>query len=183
MVKILKNIKIFVFCLVVNNCFCQDFTKNISGTIGLLNPKIRIQYEAPIGIKQSYGLNLNYYLVAWTGPILELFYRRYDIRKSNDKGWFKQVKIGYGNLESLPYMNSSGKRWSTFGGGFAWGYKHLTSNGFTIETLAGVRFYTPPNENEKNGNQQVTNEELENFTWILTTGFPLDLQIKFGYQF
>jgi hypothetical protein len=64
MVIILKNIKIFVFCLVVNNCFCQEFTKNISRTISFINPKIRIKYKAPIGNKQSYGLNLNYYLAA-----------------------------------------------------------------------------------------------------------------------
>jgi hypothetical protein len=172
-----------VFYFMIYFGYAQDFSKNISGTFGFINPKIRLQYEAPIGIKESYGLNLNYYLEFWSGPIIEIFYRKYNIRKSNEKGWFKQFKIGYGNLESLPYMNSSSNRWSTFGGGFAWGYKHLTRNGFTIETLAGVRFYTPPNENEKNGNQQVTNEELENFTWILTTGFPLDLQIKFGYQF
>lgn len=182
-----KKMKKKLFCvasyLIFFLGYSQDFSKNISGTIGFLNPKIRVQYEIPIGLKQSYGLNLNYYLANWSGPILEFFYRRYDIRKSNEKGWFKQVKIGYGNLETLPYMNSSNKRWSTFGGGFNWGYKHLSNNGFTIEPIFGVRFYTPPNKESSNNNEQLSSEELENFSWFLTTGFPIDFQVKVGYQF
>jgi hypothetical protein len=160
----------------------QDFKGHASGTIGILNAKIRLQYELPLGGKYSTGANLNYYTVNWQGPIIEPFLRLY-AGGSNESGGFFQAKAGYGNLTTLPYMNTTAKRWSTYGGGVAWGYKYVRPSGFTIEPLIGVRLYSAPNENidlnSSNGAEQLG----EDIGWALTTGFPIDFQLKFGYQF
>lgn len=160
----------------------QDWKGNLSGTFGILNAKIRIQYEKPIGDQYTVGANLNYYMVNWEGPIIEPFARIY-VGDSNQSGGFFQAKVGYGNLTSLPYMNSTSSRWSTFGGGAAWGYKYVRSGGFSIEPIIGLRYYSAPNENidlnSSNGAEQLG----EDIGWFITTGFPVEFQLKFGYQF
>ena len=90
---------IFILTLVITtNSFAQDFKGNISGTVGLINLKARIQYETPIGDNLSTGVNLNYYFVNWTGPLIEPFFRIYSKKEGNTEGWFLQGKLGYGNL-------------------------------------------------------------------------------------
>ncbi len=162
----------------------QDFKGNISGTLGILNAKIRLQYEKPIGERYSTGANLNYYFVNWTGPIIEPFVRIYGRSEGNKEGFFGQFKLGYGNLKSLNLeLNQSGnyvesnKRWSTIGGGVDCGYKFLIGKHFTIEPLAGLRYYTAPKEVD---NPAALGEDIG---WYVTTGLPLDFQLKFGYQF
>lgn len=159
-----------------------SFTGHISGTFGPLNSKFRIQYELPFKKHFSSGANINYYLLNWKGPIIEPFVRIY-VSDGNKSGGFFQFKLGYGNLTTLPYMNSSSNRWSTVGFGLAWGYKHVRPSGFTIEPIIGVRIYKAPKEYTNINTLQGASNLGENIGWTVTTGFPLDFQLKFGYQF
>jgi hypothetical protein len=165
--------------------YSQSWEGNVSGTVGLINTKIRVQYEMPIGEQFSTGANLNYYFVNWTGPLIEPFFRIYSKNHGNYKGWFLQAKLGYGNLKSLDEYfeldpNYTAKRWSTFGGGVAVGNKFFISDKLTIEPLLGLRIYSAPNFNDDDYDLESVGEDIG---WGLTTGFPLDLQIKIGYQF
>jgi len=181
--KIMKKIiltTIAFFALSIT--YSQSFKGHASGTFGILNAKIRLQYEIPLGDKFSTGANLNYYMVNWTGPLLEPFARIY-VSDGNESGGFFQVKAGYGNLSTLPYMNTTAKTWSTYGGGVAWGYKYLRPSGFTIEPIIGFRFYSAPNEEVGLDTGQNATNLGENIGWFVTTGFPIDFQLKFGYQF
>ena len=168
--------------LTLSIAYSQSFKGHASGTFGILNAKIRVQYEIPLGNKFSAGANLNYYMVNWTGPIIEPFARIY-VSDGNKSGGFFQLKAGYGNLSTLPYMNTTASRWSTYGGGVAWGYKYLRPSGFTIEPLIGLRAYSAPNENADLSTVKNAQNLGENIGWALTTGFPIDFQLKFGYQF
>jgi hypothetical protein len=179
--------KLFVLLFICFTCYsyAQDWTGNISGTIGIINFKARFQYELPIDNNMSTGVNLNYYFVNWTGPLIEPFFRLYRKKDSNSEGWFLQGKLGYGNLKSLDEYfsldpNYNQKRWSTFGGGIAVGNKFFITDVLTIEILGGLRIYSGPNFDE---DQYDLDEIGEDLGWALTTGFPLDLQMKIGYQF
>ena len=43
-------------------------SKAISGSFGVLNPKLRVQYEHGLGDAASVGVNTNIYFVNWKGP-------------------------------------------------------------------------------------------------------------------
>jgi hypothetical protein len=154
----------------------QNFKGHISTTLGIINPKYRIQCEVPITNYISSGVNMNYYLFFWKGPIFEPFVRLYD---GNDKGQFIQAKLMYGNLSSYSEPNVSnelldGKRWSTYGFGIGYGYKYLLGKHFTIEPLTGLRFLSRPPKSAMGDNPLL---------WQISTGLMWDLQIKFGLQF
>ena len=169
----MKKIILTLICLLAFGFSnAQNFKGHASGTIGFLNPKIRLQYEHPLGSIYSTGANLNYYMVNWKGPIIEPFLRWY-VADSNASGGFFQAKAGYGNLSSL----DESKNWSTYGGGIAWGYKYAKSSGFTIEPIVGLRIYSAPQD------EQTIGDVVENVGWAVTTGLPIDFQLKFGYQF
>ena len=166
----------------------QNFTGHVSGTFGIINGKVRVQYEMPLGDKSGFGMNMNYYFVNWTGPVFEPFIRLYGKRDGNAEGFFGQAKLIYGNLSTLNFDLYSNvlenKRWSTYGVGFNMGYKFLIGDHFTIETLSGLRILSPPIYRYKTG----VDEDLglgigEGIGWYATTGFPIDFQLKFGYQF
>jgi len=181
----MKSKFILLFIVFSTISFSQDWKGNLSGTVGIINFKARIQYELPIGDNMSTGANLNYYFVNWTGPIIEPFFRIYSKKSGNSEGWFLQGKLGYGNLKSLDEYfqldsNYTNKRWSTFGGGIAVGNKFFISDNLTIEPLLGIRLYSAPSFNDE---EYELAELGEDIGWGLTTGFPLDLQIKIGYQF
>jgi hypothetical protein len=178
----MKKIILVVAILAFGFTNAQEFKGHASGTFGILNAKIRLQYELPLGNKYSTGANLNYYMVNWKGPLIEPFFRLY-VSDGNKSGGFFQIKAGYGNLTSLPYMNSTSTRWSTYGGGAAWGYKYLRPSGFTIEPLIGLRVYSAPKKNADLNSYQGAANLGEDIGWALTTGFPIDFQLKFGYQF
>ena len=157
----------------------QNFKGHASGTIGIINPKVRVQYEMPLKDNKSLGINMNYYLQGWKGPLFEPFVRFYDPRKGNAEGLFIQAKLMYGNLTTYipPYPSEEpleNKRWSTYGFGASFGYKYLFYKHITIEPFTGFRFLYPPNDSA------IGDDPL---FWILSTGLILDLQIKFGYQF
>ena len=166
----------------------QDFKGNASGAFGILNAKIRLQYEMPLKDRASYGMNMNYYLVNWTGPVFEPFIRIYGKKDGNTEGFFGQAKFIYGNLLTLDYALYNGslenKRWSTYGVGFNIGYKFLLGKHFTIEPLSGLRILSGPVYRYKTGYDEDYYSGIgESIGWYITTGFPLDFQLKFGFQF
>lgn len=182
--------------------FCaaaQDMA--LSGTYSILNPKLRLQYEHLIGDRSSAGANLNVYFVNWKGPKIEAFYRIYFGSDGNEEGMFLQAKGGMGVLSNLYYENDEwlvpgtnsyiydNKNWTTYGGGIAFGGKIATRSGFIFESHIGFHIWTPPVYNFSSeyddyysyvGNADALGEAIG---WYLTTGLPLDFQVKFGYQF
>ncbi len=182
-----KTLLLIVFIFTATSLvFSQEFKHNVSGTFGILNPKVRIQYEAPLKDRASFGANLNYYFVNWTGPVVEPFVRIYGRKSGNAEGFFGQFKLAYGNLTTLPdfYDYTTNKRWSTFGAGIAGGYKFLLGNNMTIELLSGLRILTPPTYTYKLGGEEAALAAgVEGLGWYITTGLPLDFNAKVGYQF
>ena len=177
-----------VFALFSKMIAAQEFKGNVSGTIGIINPKIRFQYELPIKKIASTGMNMNYYFTYWTGPVFEPFIRVYGKKYGNAKGFFGQFKLIYGNLKTIeaPYPDAfSNKRWSTYGFGIHCGYKILIDNNFTIEPLIGLRLLSQPVYKCKPGNSVDCDEMRSGYQseWFLSTGFPIDFQLKFGFQF
>ena len=76
--KMKMKITIFLTALFMTGLtYAQNFKGHASGTFGILNAKIRAQYEMPLKDRASFGINMNYYLVNWTGPVLEPFIRLY----------------------------------------------------------------------------------------------------------
>ncbi len=185
----MKNtITILGALLISGLTYAQNFKGHASGSFGILNPKVRAQYEIPLKSRASYGMNMNYYLVNWTGPIFEPFIRIYGKKDGNAEGFFSQAKLIYGNLSTVDYDlyegNLENKRWSTFGFGVNCGYKFLLGNHFTIEPLTGFRLLSPPVYRYKSGFDEDEYLDIaEGIGWYLLTGFPLDFQIKFGFQF
>ena len=176
----------------VANVSAQTFIGHFSGSFGILNPKARIQYELPFKNRCSVGANLNYYFVNWKGPVIEPFIRLYGKNENRTEGLFGQFKLVYGNLSTLNYPAYSyvieNRRWSTWGVGMAFGYKFLVGKKFTIEQILGVRYLSPPvyryiNSDGLNTPEQTGNAIGEGIGWYITTGLPLDYQLKFGYQF
>jgi hypothetical protein len=137
-----KLIFVSLFSIALLKINAQDFTHHISGTFGILNNKIRLQYEHPLQQRFSVGANLNYYLVNWTGPVIEPFVRLYNKKDGCNEGFFLQGKAMYGNLKAFTDFGyeTSAKRWSTFGVGIGTGYKFVVGKGFTIEPYSGFRF-------------------------------------------
>lgn len=170
------------FCVIVfisllslflpDNIYSQGFRGHASGTIGLINVKLRAQYEIPFKDNFSLGINCNVYFINFVGPSFEPFFRAYLRKHGNEKGFFGQGKLIYGNLSQA----FSEDRFNMFGFGLGGGYKFLIKDHFTIEPILGGRFVSPPPE------QQSANVG-EQIGFYITTGFPLDFQLKFGYQF
>ena len=52
-------------------------SNSVTAGAGFLNTKVRVQFEHGFSDMHSTGVNLGYYLVNWTGPRLEGFYRIY----------------------------------------------------------------------------------------------------------
>ncbi|MBU6158316.1 MAG: hypothetical protein KGP35_04705 [Bacteroidetes bacterium] len=166
----------------------QSFKGHVSGMFGVINYKLRLQYERPIKTNASYGANLNYYMMIWKGPVIEPFMRIYGRRYGNKEGFFGQAKLIYGNLSTYDFEAYNGalknKRWSTFGLGVGCGYKFLLRNQITIEPMFGFRFLTPPVYRFNSGVEGEFYANIgEGIAWYLTTGMPLDFQTKIGYQF
>jgi hypothetical protein len=139
---------------------------NISAMAGIILFNVKLQYERSWGTKNSFGAELSYY-PDFTGYKLELFARRYAKKHGNTEGFFTQAKIGAG------YMFSEQPGY-TFGGGIAGGYKWLIGNHLTIESLLGLHYYSPP---------RLPENMSYNPGWNNTIGFPVDFQLKLGWQY
>jgi hypothetical protein len=178
-----KLVSVIAFIALVTMSQAQNWKGNGSVGFGILNPKVRFQYEMPLNSKITVGANANYYFVNWKGFIIEPFARIYG-KSGNNEGFFGQFKLGYGNLGVLEneLIITNVKRWSTFGGGLGCGYKFLVGSHFTIEPYFGVRLYTGPS-------YALYNDVLDGASigeaigWGVTTGLPIEFNWKVGYQF
>ena len=179
-------------------------SNSVTAGLGLLNTKIRVQLEHGFNNNMSTGANLSYYMVNWKGPRLEGFYRIY-FSDDNEKGMFFQGKAGVGMFSNVwdgddlnfNYYDVNGNyveadvydsnSWMTIGGGIAFGGKITTRGGFVFETTLGYHFWTPPLENysdEYNNYYASAANAVETIGYyVVGPGFPLDMQIKFGYKF
>lgn len=169
----------FLFVFFICNLNAQNWKGNGFLGFGLLNPKLRAQYELPITNKFTVGANATYYFVNWKGILIEPFARIYG-KSGSAEGFFGQFKLGYGNLGILDdeLFEVSVLRWSTFGGGLGCGYKFLVGNHFTIEPYFGLRVYTGPN--------YMPDDFVslgKSIGWGATTGLPIEFNWKVGYQF
>ncbi len=174
----IKIVLLFLAFFIMSVSYAQNFKGHTSVTLGLINTKVRIQYEMPLKDRASYGINMNYYLQNWKGPLFEPFIRIYRKKEGNAEGAFAQAKLIYGNLAKNSYNefgNLEDKRSSIYGFGLNGGYKYLIGKHFTIEPLVGLRLLTSPSNLGKG-----LGSELD---WYLVTGIPIDFQLKFGYQF
>jgi hypothetical protein len=175
-----KYIVLFVVICLAFSSMAQNFKGNFSGMIGIPNVKVRIQYEHPISPRSSVGFNANYHFFNWKGPMAETFGRVYSKKFGNEKGFFGQMKMCYGNFT---YLNSQSfqttKRFSVYGAGIGCGYKFLVAPHFTIEPYGGLRIISGPSASNINS----SSSWLEDVGWYFWTGFPFELHAKLGYQF
>jgi len=168
--------------LFFNSVSAQDYN-SLGGTIGIINLKARVQYEHGLSNRSTVGTQLTYYFVNWTGPKLEVFGRLYSKKNGIEEGFFIQGKLGYGNLSVLDedIFYTETKRWSTMGFGLAPGWKFMFSDKLGIETLLGLHFYSSPNY-PINGYDDFYEELGEDVGWFITTGLPIDFQLKLIYR-
>jgi len=179
-------------------------SNSVTAGMGLLNTKVRVQLEHGFNDNMSTGANLSYYMVNWKGPRLEGFYRIY-FSDDNERGMFAQAKAGAGLFSNVwdgddltfSYTDINGNlvnadvydsnSWMTVGGGIAFGGKITTRGGFVFETTLGYHFWTPPLENysdEYNNYYASAASAVETIGYyVVGPGFPLDMQVKFGFNF
>jgi len=192
---------IAVFCAGMITFGVSAQSNSLTAGIGILNPKVRVQFEHGFGDMHSTGVNLGYYLVNWTGPRLEGFYRIY-FGGDNEKGMFMQGSAGAGFLsfaldddEITTFMdggqtyniyNSNGT-WTTLGGGIAFGGKMTSRGGFVFESTMGYQFWTGPPTNYSSDYDLYWNDGADLAEtlgyYLVGPGFPLHFQMKLGYNF
>ena len=176
----MKITMLFIVLFSTGLIYAQNFKGHVSGTYGRVNEKIRLQFELPIDSQVSYGINMNYYFINWKGPVVEPFIRVYRKKDGNAEGFYGQAKLIYGNLSPLDSIFLGGaivnERWSTYGVGVGCGNKFLFAKHFTIEYLVGARILSPPPRGDDF-------YRFGQIGWYLSTGLPIDFQLKVGYQF
>jgi hypothetical protein len=132
----------------------------LTAGIGLLNTKVRVQFEHGFGDIHSTGANLGLYLQANAGQRLEGFYRIY-FGGDNEKGMFFQATAGAGMFsyifdeEDLLISDASGNflynddgdKFTSFGGSIGMGGKVTSRGGFVFESTIGFQIWTPPPSN------------------------------------
>jgi hypothetical protein len=193
-----KIILLFLIGALTVNSYAQS--NSVTAGMGLLNTKIRVQLEHGFNDNMSTGANLSYYMVNWKGPRLEGFYRIY-FTDDNERGMFAQAKAGAGLFsnvwdgDDLTFTDFNGNTydvydsnsWMTFGGGIAFGGKFTTRGGFVFETTLGYHFWTPPLDNysdDYDNYYSSTVNAVETIGYyVVGPGFPLDMQVKFGFNF
>ena len=191
------NLLFLIGALTVNS-YAQS--NSVTAGMGLLNTKIRVQLEHGFNDNMSTGANLSYYMVNWKGPRLEGFYRIY-FTDDNERGMFAQAKAGAGLFsnvwdgDDLTFTDFNGNTydvydsnsWMSFGGGIAFGGKFTTRGGFVFETTLGYHFWTPPLDNysdDYDNYYSSTVNAVETIGYyVVGPGFPLDMQVKFGFNF
>lgn len=134
-------------------------------------------------------------ILQFKGNMLEVFGRQY-IKKDqtgNTEGWFGQIKVGFGSFQNPLFsheidhqtkQNYTNRTFNTLGGGIGIGNKFRTKY-FTIELYGGLRFYTPP-KFERSTYFQLLNyygdEEFGRNSWYINRSFPLEFNLRFGFQ-
>jgi hypothetical protein len=195
----MKKIILLLFIGALNfNVSAQS--NSVTAGMGLLNAKIRVQLEHGFNNNMSTGANLSYYMVNWKGPRLEGFYRIY-FSDDNEKGMFVQAKAGAGLFsnvwdgDDLTFTASNGitydvyesNTWMTVGGGIAFGGKITTRGGFVFETTLGYHFWTPPLDNYSDDYDNYYSSSINAVEtigyYVVGPGFPIDMQVKFGFNF
>lgn len=173
-------------------------SNSLTAGVGLLNAKVRVQLEHGFADKMTTGANLSYYLVNWKGPRLEGFYRLY-FTDDSDIGAFFQTKAGVGLFSNVldgelttfelggeTYDIFEKSTFTTVGGGIGFGYKYTANGGFVFETTLGYAFWSPPSDNYTDEYQAYSELGYAFETigyYLVGPGFPLDFQLKFGYNF
>ena len=175
-------------------------SNSVTAGMGLLNAKIRVQLEHGFNNNMSTGANLSYYMVNWKGPRLEGFYRIY-FGDDNEKGMFFQGKAGAGlfsnvwdgddltftDYNGITYDVYESNTWMTVGGGIAFGGKITTRGGFVFETTLGYHFWTPPLNNYSDDYDNYFSSSVNAVEtigyYVVGPGFPIDMQVKFGFNF
>ena len=174
-------------------------SNSLTAGMGLLNTKVRVQLEHGFNYNMSTGANLSYYMVNWKGPRLEGFYRIY-FGDDNERGMFAQAKAGAGLFSNVwdgddltftsngtTYDVYDSNSWMTVGGGIAFGGKITTTGGFVFETTLGYHFWTPPTNQYTSEYDDYYDDALNAFEtvgyYVVGPGFPLDMQVKFGFMF
>jgi|TARA_B110000003_G_scaffold256593_1_gene274211 hypothetical protein len=194
-----KIILLFLIGALTFNSYAQS--NSVTAGLGLLNTKVRVQLEHGFNDNMSTGANLSYYMVNWKGPRLEGFYRIY-FGDDNERGMFAQAKAGAGLFsnvwdgDDLTFTNPTtgmtydvydSNTWMTVGGGIAFGGKITTRGGFVFETTLGYHFWTPPTNQYSSDYDDYYDDALNTFEtigyYVVGPGFPLDMQVKFGFNF
>ena len=177
-------------------------SNSLTAGIGLLNAKVRIQYEHGFADMHSTGANLGLYLQGNAGQRLEGFYRIY-FGGDNEKGMFMQATAGAGmfsyifNDEELLISdpsgnflyNDDGDKFTSFGGSIGMGGKITSKGGFVFESTIGWQIWTPPSSNfneaflAEDPTYADLNEGVNTLLYYIGPGFPLRFQMKFGYNF
>ena len=176
-------------------------SNSLTAGIGVLNAKVRVQFEHGFEDMHSTGVNVGYYLENWTGPRAEAFYRIY-FGGDNEKGMFMQASAGAGMFsyalddeDAFEFFDgtnwtsiySDKSTWTTLGGGIALGGKMTSRGGFVFESTMGFQIWSAPTPNYSS--------EYDNYLsngasavetvgyYVVGPGFPLHFQVKFGYNF
>ena len=194
----MKKIILLLFIGALNfNVSAQS--NSVTAGMGLLNAKIRVQLEHGFNNNMSTGANLSYYMVNWKGPRLEGFYRIY-FSDDNEKGMFVQAKAGAGLFSNvwdgddltftdngITYDVYESNTWMTVGGGIAFGGKITTRGGFVFETTLGYHFWTPPLDNYSDDYDNYYSSSINAVEtigyYVVGPGYPIDMQVKFGFNF
>ncbi|MFN3530680.1 MAG: hypothetical protein ACK417_12220 [Bacteroidia bacterium] len=163
----------------------QNFKAHFSSAIPYA--RVKFQIELPLKSTGSYGISLNHFATNWEGFIVEPFARLYAEDYQNDKGYFSQVKLAYGILNtgktSPNYQAGVKDPHEVFGIGIGYGRKFLIADYFTLDIVTGLRLLTNPGKLNKDYPQKPFGFlESERFLWRATHGNPIDLQIKLGFQ-
>jgi len=193
--------KIILLLFVVALTFNLSAQSNsVTAGVGLLNTKVRIQYEHGFGDMHSTGANLSLYLVGQNGQRLEGFYRIY-FGGDNEKGMFMQATGGVGifsyflessdlsiNNNGYYLYEDNGDKFTSFGGSLGLGGKMTTRGGFVFESTLGFQLWTPPasnfNEDYVTANPGEALGDATNVAlYYLGPAFPLMFQMKFGFMF
>ena len=193
-----KIILLFLIGALTVNSYAQS--NSLTAGIGLLNAKVRVQFEHGFAYMHSTGVNLGYYLENWTGPRAEAFYRIY-FGGDNEKGVFMQASAGAGMFsyalddENLTFTVNSveyntytdANSWTTLGGGIALGGKMTSRGGFVFESSMGFQLWTEPPSNSSDDYNDYGGDFLDAVEtvgyYVVGPGFPLHFQVKFGYNF
>jgi len=194
----MKKVILFLFIgALAFNVSAQS--NSVTAGMGLLNTKVRVQLEHGFNYNMSTGANLSYYMENWKGPRLEGFYRIY-FGDDNERGMFAQAKAGAGLFSNVwdgddltftsngtTYDVYDSNSWMTVGGGIAFGGKITTTGGFVFETTLGYHFWTPPTNQYSSDYDDYYDDALNAFEtvgyYVVGPGFPLDMQVKFGFMF